>query len=64
MRLPRFRLRTLMVAVAAVAVVLGAIRGWGRIRQQGFFYEFAAGLHAYVAAYHRGETEWLIVLQR
>ena len=42
MCLPRFRLRTMMVAVAVVALVFGGVLWTDRIRRQSAYYMFVA----------------------
>jgi hypothetical protein len=38
MRLPRFRLRTLMVAVAVIALAVGSLRGHARLKRHSEWY--------------------------
>jgi hypothetical protein len=52
MHLPRFRLQTMMVAVAVVALVLGGILWTDRLRRQSAYYDFVAKAYELEAKNH------------
>jgi hypothetical protein len=52
MRLPRFRLQTMMVAVAVVALVLGGVLWTDRLRRRSAYYDFVAKAYELEAKNH------------
>jgi hypothetical protein len=52
MRLPRFRLRTMMVAVAVLALVLGGVLWIDRLRRLSAYYHFVARAYELEAKNH------------